>query len=432
MNYARTTIFFLASLLLTSLSLAENWPGWRGPRGDGSAADSGPLHWDGKSGDNVVWKSSLPGKGHSSPIVWNDKLFITSCLPDSETRVLICLSRETGQQLWQRSVLKARLESKHALNSFASSTPATDGKYVFVSFLEVGEEQIPAPNVGNHRLIYPGTMVVAAYDFDGNQQWLVRPGKFVSAHGFCSNPLPYRDTVIVNGDHDGDSYLLALDKQTGQQVWKQPRRHKTRSYSTPLIGNIDQRDQLVLAGSLCVVSFDPVTGEPIWNVEGPTEQFVASVVFDGANIFAVGGYPTHHVIAIRPSGKGDVSESHVSWHETNVRCYVPSPVVVDRYLVVADDRGTANCFDTQTGKRHWQTRLGTHYSASLAVAGGLVYCTADDGVTKILRPGTEVNVVAENELGERVYSSPAFADGQLFIRGEQHLFCIGEQRGSKN
>ncbi len=223
----------------------------------------------------------------------------------------------------------ARLESKHALNSFASSTPATDGKLVFVSFLETGDQQIVAPNVGNNeRMIYPGTMVVAAYDFEGNEIWMVRPGPFISAHGFCSNPLLYHDTVILNGDHDGDSYLVALNKFTGAEVWRRPRRHKTRSYSTPLIRNIEGKDQLVLSGSLCVASFDPATGESIWNVEGPTEQFVASVVFDGSLFFAAGGFPTHHVIAVRPDGKGDVTHSHVQWHETNVRCYVPSPVIV--------------------------------------------------------------------------------------------------------
>ena len=431
MKHLRIIACLSSAILLVPHADAENWPGWRGPRGDGSADVAGPMQWDGESGENVRWKTALPGEGHSCPIIWGDKVFVTACLPSTEERVLICLHRDTGQQLWQKTVLKARLESKHALNSYASSTPATDGELVFVSFLEAGDEQIIAPNVSNERMIYPGTIVVAAYDFDGNKKWLVRPGDFICAHGFCSNPLPYHDKIILNGDHDGDSYLLALNKLSGEQVWKRPRRHKTRSYTTPLIRNIDGTDQLVLAGSLCVASFDPATGERNWNVEGPTEQFVASLVFDGSHFFAVGGYPTHHVIAIRPSGKGDVTNSHVTWHQTNVRCYVPSPVVVDGYLVVADDRGTANCFDTKTGQRLWQTRMGTHFSASLSVAGGLVYFFADDGVTRILRPGPKADVVAENKLGENVCSSPAFSNGQLFIRGKKHLFCIGEKNGGK-
>ena len=421
------TIAHLAAIfLLLQHANAEDWPGWRGPRGDGGADVAGPLKWNGETGDNVRWKTPLPGEGHSSPIVWGDRVFVTACLPSTQDRILICLSRDSGELLWQRTVLKARLESKHALNSFASSTPATDGERIYVSFLETGDQQIVAPNVGNNeRMIYPGTMVVAAYDFEGNEIWMVRPGPFISAHGFCSNPLLYHDTVILNGDHDGDSYLVALNKFTGAEVWKRPRRHKTRSYSTPLIRKIDGSDQLVLSGSLCVASFDPTTGESIWNVEGPTEQFVASVVFDGNLFFAAGGFPTHHVIAVRPDGKGDVTHSHVQWHETNVRCYVPSPVIVDHYLLVADDRGTANCFDTKTGQRLWQERMGTHYSASLCTAGGLVYFLDDDGVTKILRPGPNPDLVAENKLGENVYSSPAFSEGQLFLRGQQHLFCIG-------
>ncbi len=428
MKHLRLMPCLAAIVILVPYAAAENWPAWRGPRGDGSADVAGPMKWDGKSGKNVRWKTPLPGEGHSSPIILGDRVFVTACLPKTEERVLICLNRDTGEPIWQATVLKARLESKHALNSFASSTPATDGKLVFVSFLEASDKQIAAPNVGNQRMIYPGTMVVAAYDFDGNQKWLVRPGAFISAHGFCSNPLPYQDIIILNGDHDGDSYLLALNKLTGQEVWRQPRRHKTRSYVTPLIRNIDGKDQLVLSGSLCVASFDPQTGERNWNVEGPTEQFVASMVFDGSNFFAVGGFPTHHVMAIRADGEGDVTDTHVSWHKTNVRCYVPSPVVVDNYLVVADDRGTANCFDTKTGDRLWQTRMGIHYSASLSTAAGLVYFIADDGVTKILRPGPEPEVLAENKLGENVYSSPAFSAGQLFIRGEKHLFCIGEKK----
>ncbi|MDF1845188.1 MAG: PQQ-binding-like beta-propeller repeat protein [Rubripirellula sp.] len=403
---------------------AENWPGWRGPLGDGTTITPGPTDWDGESGKNIAWKAALPGEGHSCPIVWQDRLFVTSCLPDSQQRLLMSVNRANGQILWQRTVLKSRLESKHALNSYASSTPTTDGEFVYVSFFQAGDEQIVAPNVGNERLIYPGQMVVAAYDFTGNQQWLVRPGQFISAHGFCSNPVLYGDLLIINGDHDGDSYLVALDKRTGKQVWKQPRVHRTRSYSTPLIRSVDGEDQLVLCGSVCVASFDPLTGDQIWSVDGPTEQFVASVVYDGTNFFAAGGFPTHHVMAIRPGGRGNVTDTHVSWHETNVRCYVPSPVLVGNHLLVADDRGTANCFDTKTGTRLWQTRLGRHYSASLTAAAGLVYFIDDDGVTKVLRPGREPEVIAENRLGEKVSASPAFGDGQLFLRGRNHLFCI--------
>ena len=169
-------------------------------------------------------------------------------------------------------------------------------------------------------------------------------------HGFCSSPVLYEDLVIVNGDHDGDSYVVALKRNTGETVWKVPRRHKTRSYVTPIIRKIDGRTQMVFSGSLCIVSMDPRTGKQHWRIEGPTEQYVASLVYDGKLFYMTAGFPTHHVMAIRPDGSGDVTNSHVLWHVTNARCYVPAPVVVNGYLLIADDRGTANCFDHRDGR----------------------------------------------------------------------------------
>ncbi|HTI50340.1 MAG TPA: PQQ-binding-like beta-propeller repeat protein [Planctomycetaceae bacterium] len=410
---------------------SEDWPGWRGPRGDGTSLDvNAPLRWNGTTGENVAWKVAAPGEGVGSPIVCRDRVFFVSCLTDSQERVLASLDRHTGRTLWQRTVIKAPLEIKHRLNSFASSTPATDGELVYVTFFETDGSEAPAPNVGTPRPLNPGQIVVAAYDFAGERKWIVRPGGFASVHGFCSNPVLFRDLLIVNGDHDGDSYIVALNRQTGETVWKQPRAHKTRSYVTPLIREIDGRPQMVLSGSYHIAGLDPRDGAPLWTVEGPAEQFVASMVYDGRQFYMVAGFPTHHAMAIRPDGMGDVTKTHVAWHVTNVSCYVPSPVVVGEYLVVADDRGTANCFDTASGKRLWQTRLGSHYSASLVTAGGRVYFTADDGVTRIVQPGPELEIVAENQLGESCYASPAISDGQLFIRGEKNLYCIGPKGAS--
>ena len=426
----RWVIVYLGCLAVLSSSVwpanGEHWPGWRGPRGDGSSTESNlPLHWNGATGENVIWKVRVPGAGHSSPIVWEDRVFLASCLVDQQERVLICFDRNDGSLLWQRVVLCAPLEAKHSLNSFASGTPATDGALVYVAFLEVGDEQVPAPNVGTQRLINPGQMVVAAYDFDGNQQWLVKPGGFVSAHGFCSCPVLFKDLVIVNGDHDGDSYVVALDKQTGAERWRVARQHKTRSYVTPLIREIDGRTQLVMSGSKCIVSFDPHDGSRHWEIDGPTEQFVASLVYDGRLFFMTAGFPDYHVMGIRPDGRGDVTDSHVAWHQTSARCYVPSPVVLDGYLLIADDRGTAHCFAAADGEHLWKERLGKHYSASLVHADGLVYFIANDGMTKIVRPGKQLDVVAENPLGEYCFASPAISDGQFLIRGEENLYCIG-------
>ena len=424
----RTSIFTIVLVLVTLTTLnAENWPGWRGPRGDGTSQSTKlPMNWDGSSGENIKWKAPIPGTGHSSPVIYGDRIFVASCLPKTEERVLISMDRKTGKVLWQKTVLKARLEKKHSLNSFASGTPATDGETVIASFLEVDTKEIDAPNVGGKRKIYPGTMVVAAYDFDGNEKWKVKPGSFISAHGFCSCPVFYKDLVIINGDHDGKSYVLALKKKTGEIAWKVPRKYGIRSYVTPLIRTVDGRTQRVFSGSTHIISLDPSNGKQHWMVEGPTEQFVSSMVFDGDQFYMCAGFPTYHVMAIDGSGTGDVTDTAVKWHVQNVRCYVPSPVVIGDYLIVADDRGTANCFDTKTGERHWQNRLGNHFSASLLAVNGLAYLLADDGTMKIVRPGKELEVVAENKLGEFCYASPAVAGDELFIRGEKHLYCISK------
>ena len=415
------------SLLAAGTAHAENWPGWRGPRGDGTSLETNvPVRWDGNTGENIVWKSPIPGTGHASPIVWNDRVFLVTCLPDSNDRLLMCLDRQTGQIRWQKSVLQGPLETIHPLNSYASSTPATDGNLVYVAFLEVDGSTVDAPNVGRVRPITPGTMLVAAYDFDGNQKWLVKPGPFISAHGYGSSPVLYEDLVIMNGDHDGDSYVVALDKLTGDQVWRIKRRHGIRSYVTPIVRNIEGRTQMVMSGSQCIVSLDPRDGSQLWRIEGPTEQFVASMVYDGQLFFMTSGYPTYHVMGIRPDGSGDVTDSHVVWHATDAKCYVPSPVVVADYLFVADDRGTANCFQASTGRRLWRSRLGNHFSASLLAVGQLVYFLSDSGAMKVVRAGPKLDLVADNDLGESIIASPAVSNSRIYLRGEQHLYCIGQ------
>lgn len=423
-----TYVVLLKSLFLCATALGENWPGWRGPRGDGTSSEKNvPVKWDATQGEHLLWKVPLKGSGHSQPVIWEDRIFLVACEEETQQRMLTCLEREMGKTLWTKTVIRAPLESKHSLNSYASGTPATDGKLVFVTFLEVDGRLVPAPNVGSPRDITPGKMVVAAYDFDGNQKWLVRPGDFISAHGYCSSPVLFEDLVIVNGDHDGDSYIVALNQQTGETVWKINRQHKIRSYVTPLIREIDGRMQMMLSGSKHILSLDPRDGTEHWRIQGPTEQFVASPVFDGKLLFMAAGYPDYHVMAIRPDGSGDVTKTHVAWHETNAKCYVPSPVLADGYLIVADDRGTVNCYAADSGKRWWQERLGKGFSNSLVTANGLVYLVADDGLTKVIRPGRKLEVVAENPLGESIFSSPAIADRRVYLRGEKHLFCIGEK-----
>ncbi len=417
----------LLAVALGSSVHAENWPGWRGPRGDGTSHDIyAPTFWNGKTGENIAWKVKIPGVGHSSPIVWKDQIFLASCLPKEEERVLLCLDRETGKTLWQKTVVHSKLETKHTLNSHASCTPATDGKIVVVAFLKIDGSTIPAPNVGKERPINPGDVIVAAYDLTGEKKWESNLGRFVSAHGFSSNPVLFEDLVIVNGDHDGESYLFALDRETGKVRWKDKRDNGIRSYATPIIRNLDGRLQMVLAGSESVISYNPRTGKRYWTMNGPTEQFVASMVDDGKRFFVTAGFPDRHILAINPDGSGDVTETHIAWRTSKGAAYVPSPVVSGKYLVVVSDNGIASCFDSGTGVQQWMTRVGPRFSSSLVAANDMVYLTSDKGVTTIIKPGPEIKKLAENELGEIVSSSPAISQGQLFIRGHEHLYCIGK------
>jgi outer membrane protein assembly factor BamB len=386
---------------------AENWPCWRGPRLDGTSAEKNvPIHWSDSS--NVVWKTPLPGLGHASPIIWKDRVFTVTSIAEKQARDLLCFDARSGRVLWQKTAITSPLERKHSLNSHASSTPATDGKLVYVAFLDRNE------------------MVVAAYDFEGAQRWLVRPGAFSSMHGFCSSPILYKDLVIVNGDHDGDGYIVALHRDNGKQAWKIDRPNKMRSYCAPLIREMAGKMQMVLSGSRCVASYDPADGKLHWIIDGPTDQFVASPVYSERTglVYISGGYPDHHILAINPDGTGNVTRTKIKWRTNRGVAYVPSPIVEGDYFLIVSDSGVAHCFDAASGKILWQERLGEHH-ASLVSANGLVYFLNDDGVMNVVKPGPEFNRVAKNELGERTFASPAISEGGIYLRGDKHLFCIG-------
>ena len=416
-GHVHSLFFSISSRLKTGVSIilvagsvnfvaAENWPGWRGPRGDGTSFEKNvPVHWHASS--NIVWKTEVPGAGHASPIVWGDKVFTVSALADQQARVLFCLDSTTGRIQWQQTVVVSPLEDKHPLNSHASSTPATDGKLVYVAFLDQEE------------------MLVAAYDLNGKQQWLVRPGAFASKHGFCSSPVLFKDKVIVNGDHDGDSYIVALSRADGHTFWKTPRANHTRSYCAPIIRELSGRTQMVLSGDICVTSYDPNNGKLHWIIDGPTEQFVASLVYSEKPglLYMTGGFPDHHILAIKPDGLGNVTKTHIAWRTNKGAAYVPSPIIEGDYFLVVSDSGVAHCFEAATGKLFWQERMGEHH-ASLVSANGLVYFLNDNGVMHVVKPGPEYQLIAKNEIGEKCFASPGLSQGQIFLRGDKHLFCI--------
>jgi len=402
--------------LIAGIVRAENWPGWRGPRGDGTSLEKNlPLTWS--ESKNIHWKTALPGKGHSSPIVWGDRVFVTTCLENKGERVLISLDRRDGKILWQRVILTAKLERKHSLNSFASATPVTDGKYVWIAFLAFPDMQ------------------VACYDFDGQQVWMRSPGKLLSVHGFCSSPILYKDLVILNGDQDAKAYIVALDKRTGAERWRIDRPNKTRSYCTPILIHAKNKPdvtQLVLSGSRCVTGYDADTGKLLWIIDGPTEQYVASLVYLDDVLFLTTGFPEYHLMGISPEGEGNITRSkYIRWHiphKVNRRdgaSYVPSPIAANGHFYVCSDTGFLSCLETQTGKRLWKAKLARHVSASPVLADGHLYFVDDDGATHVLKANAEFAVLYKNTLDDECYASPAVSQGQLFIRSLHNLYCIG-------
>lgn len=392
---------------------ADEWPAWRGPRGDGTSGETAvPLRWS--ATENVLWKTPIPGKGHSSPVVWGDRVFVTTCLEAQKERKLLCLDARNGKILWARVVLTAPLERKNKLNSYASSTPATDGRRVWVSFLD-----------------FPAVWVIC-YDVDGKELWRRSPGELYAVHGFCSSLIPYNDWIILNGDQDAPegkrAYIVALDKTTGAEKWRIDRPNRVRSYVPPFITQAAGRAQMVLSGSQCVASYDPDTGRRLWIVDGPTDQFVASMIFTDGVFCITGGFPTLHILGIRPDGEGNVTNTHVLWHETKDPSYVPSPIADEKHFYVVSDKGVAQCLEARTGRRMWLEQLGRHHSASPVSAGGNLYFPDDDGITWVLKAGPEFKVVAKNPLGEPCFASPAVSGGRIFIRAQQNLYGIGAAR----
>ena len=407
----------VAGLLISSLSFpgsagAENWPCWRGPRSDGTSLDRDvPTNWDAA---NAVWKTAVPGAGHASAIVWGDRVFTVSALPEKRERRLLCFDRATGKILWQKAVVAGPLEKINPENSYASGTPATDGSRIFVNF-RVGDE-----------------IVVAAHDAaDGKQLWRARPGTHVGEWGFSNEPVLFKDKVIVDGDSKGNSFLIALSREDGRTLWRVDRTHRGISYSAPLIREMAGRLQLVQCGDRCVAGFDPDSGKLLWTVDGPSEEFVATPVYDERTglVFISSSWPQRHLLAVKPDGSGDVTRTHVAWRDKKGAPYVPSMIVAGDFLLSVNSGGVAFCYNAATGKVHWQERLGRHH-ASPVLVGGLVYFINDEGQINVIRPGEKFNRVARYGLGEQCYASPAISDGQVFLRGFQHLFCIGKPAAS--
>jgi outer membrane protein assembly factor BamB len=403
----RTLAAALLALALALTARAADWPAFRGANSDGIVTDrAAPTKWS--ATENVVWKADVPGIGHSSPVVAAGRVFLTSFDPASNDRLLLCYDRATGKQLWKQTVLTAAPEKMHKNNTPASASPVTDGKHVWCTFLDVDK------------------VAVACYDAAGKRVWLKHPGPFLSHHGFCGTPALHNGLLFVNGDSDGEAFLAALDPTTGELKWKVERPNRVRSFSVPRVLSVKGKDQLVLAGSKSVCAYEPPTGKLLWKVDSVTDKFVATVAHHGGLVYATGTSPKNTLLAIDPTGTGNVTETHVKWSDTKTATYVPSPLAHDGRLFVLSDAGIATMLDARTGKKLWSERLnGRLFHASPLLVNGLIYATAEDGTTYLLKWGDEFEEVAKNSLAEGCHATPAVSDGQLFFRSAEHLWCVG-------
>jgi outer membrane protein assembly factor BamB len=395
---------------------AGNWPGWRGGDGSGICEDRElPTEWNETT--NIVWKVPVPGSGHSSPIVWGDRLFLTTAEEADKRRSILCFSRTDGKLLWKadcpKRALEAKIDAQTGEAVYASATPVTDGERVYAFFASAG---------------------VMAVDFAGKQVWHRDLGEFASEYGVASSPILVDDKLIVNGDQGtiakaGNSFIIALNRLNGETVWRTERTGQPHSWSTPVVVRVEgtERGELVLNGGNKVWSYDPATGEPLWSVDGTTIEVTPTVVGGDGLVYSVSG-PNGPTLAIRPGGRGNVTASHVVWQGRRGAPNVPSPALTAGRLYMVGDKGIVMCFDAKTGKQVFQSRLTTsNFSASPVVAGDKVYITSEAGDTFIFAADVKLKVIGKNSLGEPCFASPAVSRGQIFMRTQHHLWCIGQR-----
>jgi outer membrane protein assembly factor BamB len=386
---------------------AENWPQFRGARGDGTSHETNaPLQWS--AAQNVKWKTPLPGAGHSSPIVWEESIFVTAA-DEGGGRSLMRVDANTGKIVWQKKVVTARKEAMHSENNSASSTPATDGTRVVTSF-QVGDR-----------------VDLRCFDFDGKEIWAVQPLRFDGQHGYGYSPIIYKDLVLFDCRQEGEAALLALDKRSGAVRWRAVPANKRISHVTPLLITQGGQLQLIVSGSNETRSYDPSNGRAIWWCKGPSDVAVAGLVFGDGMVFATAGYPDRTRMAVRVNGRGDVTKTHVAWSLRRQVAYVPSPVFHGGHVYSIIDEGMVCCFDAKTGQSKWEHRLGGRFRSSLVLAGDRIYATNDKGLTTVFEanPG-EFRALGSNDLGEFCYATPAISNGRMFLRTGSNLFCVGE------
>jgi outer membrane protein assembly factor BamB len=431
-----------AFLIVTSFSLvyADNWPSWRGPGSLGISSEKGiPAKWD--PAKNIKWKVEVPGLGHSSPIVWGDRIFVTTAVnsdpreanwqkgfpmgtrnPDASeiSWKVLCFDKENGKLLWeQTAVTRKPANARQTKNSYASQTPVTDGTYVYVFFGDQG---------------------MYCYDFKGKLLWSCDLGSFTmrSGWGVASSPVLYKNYVIQTCDQEtGKSFIIALDKKTGKTAWK-TERDELSSWSTPYLYDQGARTELIVNATRAIRSYDPETGKPLWECRGPaTSITVPTPTSYNGLIFVSSGFVVEQprpITAFRPGASGDITlkqgevkSDAIVWRQQAAAPYVPSPTAYEGRIYVLLDQGFIACYDSMTGREiYGKTRIdtGAGFSASPIAMDGKLFCPSEEGDVFVIKAGDQYELLAKNSLGESIMASPAVSGGNMFIRAIGHLYCI--------
>jgi outer membrane protein assembly factor BamB len=370
--------------------------------------------------ENVRWKAPLPGPGNSSPIVWGDRVFITQSRDKGTRRAVMCFNRGDGNLLWQKETVYQEKESTHSTNPFCSATPVTDGQRVIASL---------------------GSAGMVCYDFSGKALWQKDLGKLEHIWGNASSPILYDDLAILWCGPGERQFLLAVNERTGETVWEHPEpggkfgkdsRDWVGSWSTPIIIRVGDHDELVLSIPEKVKAFDPKTGRELWSCSGLGKLVYTSPVHADGIVVAMSGFHGP-ALAVRTGGKGDVTNTHRLWqHTEKIPQRIGSPLIAGEHVYLVNENGEAQCFELKTGKELWKNQRvgGSNCWGSLEAAGGRLYVTNIEGDTLVLKTGPHFELIAKNNLGETVRASIAISDGELFIRSDQHLWCIGGKNKS--
>jgi outer membrane protein assembly factor BamB len=423
---------------------ADNWPQWRGPLGTGAFAETGlPARW---SKDAIAWKAPLGGMGVSSPIVWGDRVFVTSQQgrgtrrpgthptlargeeagaekplgaaapaekgPHKVEFLVEAFQRKDGRRLWQyRLEAAGELPPVHDKHNLATPSPVTDGALVYAWF---------------------GTGQIVALDMDGTPVWkrnLARDyGPYIINWGHGSSPTLYRDMLLLLCDHEPASYLLALDKRTGMRRYKVNRGKGRRSHSTPTVVRGPRGDELIVNSSARIDAYDPKTGKLLWYTGEPNRFPIAVPTFHAGVVYTSRGYRSGPYLAIRAGGRGDVTKSRVEWSVATGAPYVSSLVYYDGLLYMANDTGVVTAVDPATGEKVWQERVDGIFTASPVAGDGKVYLLSETGDVIVMRAGRHPGVLERNALGMRLVASPAVSGGQFFVRGDEELLAVGRPR----